>query len=696
MTKRSRMMGWALVIAAVIGAVLQDRFTSLAQHSYGAANQLQLEILISLGCIFLISVGAVIVAHQPRNIIGWLVAAIGFSLEYWSFAQSYAAYALNPRPRATPFHLPFGAIVGWASLWVLPFFISLYVGILLLFPDGKPSSRRWRPVVWVWGTTTVVALMTFGLDKAVTGFGNGNCPPLPGDAIACVNNPITSSSVRYAVGVVSAISGLVLFATAIAALLSVIIRFRRAKGDERQQIKWIAFLGVAFWVMFFVNIVLFGVFGQDSAIPGASFSIVVGILLIGLPLAIAVSVLKYRLYDLDVVVRKTVVVGILVAFIAVVYVIIVAGIGALIGSRSNTALSFVAAAVLAITFQPARERARRLADRLVYGRRATPYEVLTRFSDQMSGAYADVDVLPRMAQILGEGTGATSATIWMLTDGVMRDAASWPAGSAGGSFPNDAVEVRHEGEVLGAVSVEMPASDPMDPSKRKLLEGLAAQAGVVLRNVRLIDELKASRQRLVAAQDEERRKIERNIHDGAQQQLVALTVKLRLAEQSLDRDLDKAREILGQIQGEAQTALEDLRDLARGIYPPLLADSGLAAALTAQAKRAAVPTSVAAADVGRFPQDVEVAVYFCALEALNNVAKYSGANSAHVMLARNDGHLSFEVTDDGVGFDPRTSNHGTGLQGMADRLDLVGGTLLVESSPGAGTTIRGNVPVVIA
>jgi signal transduction histidine kinase len=238
----------------------------------------------------------------------------------------------------------------------------------------------------------------------------------------------------------------------------------------------------------------------------------------------------------------------------------------------------------------------------------------------------------------------------------------------------------------------MPPNDPLDPSRERLLSDLAAQAGLVLRNVRLIEELRASRQRLVAAQDQERRKIERNLHDGVQQQLVALNVQLGLLARVAGTDPTKAAELATSLQGRASDALEDLRDLARGIYPPLLADQGLSAALEAQARKAAVPTTVAADGIGRYPQDVESAVYFCCLEALNNVAKYANATAATIGLRRDAAHLRFEIRDDGVGFDTIAGANGTGLQGMADRLDAIGGTLTVISAPGAGTSIVGMVP----
>jgi len=253
--------------------------------------------------------------------------------------------------------------------------------------------------------------------------------------------------------------------------------------------------------------------------------------------------------------------------------------------------------------------------------------------------------------------------------------------------------------LLGAITVQKPRNEAVSATEDKLLEHLASQAGLVLRNVRLtaelqarVDDLRASRRRLVRAQDEERQKIERNLHDGAQQQLVALNVQLTLLEDAAG-DAGEVREITGELRAGLRAALDDLRALARGIYPPLLADQGLRAALRAQADRAPLPVEVEADGTGRYPREAEAAVYFCILEALQNVAKYARASRATVGLSCPDGQLGFTVTDDGDGFDPAKATHGTGLQGMADRLAAVGGALRVDSAPGSGTTVSGTLPV---
>ena len=238
----------------------------------------------------------------------------------------------------------------------------------------------------------------------------------------------------------------------------------------------------------------------------------------------------------------------------------------------------------------------------------------------------------------------------------------------------------------------------MSAAEDKLLAHLASQAGLVLRNVRLtaelqatIEDLRASRRRLVRAQDEERQRIERNLHDGAQQQLVALMIQLGVLDDAAD-DPAEVRQLTGGLRDGLHAALDDLRALARGIYPPLLADQGLGAAVRAQAGRAPLPVLVEADGIGRYRRDAEATAYFCILEALQNVAKYARASSATVALSCPDGHLTFTVTDDGDGFDTTKPTPGTGLQGMADRLAAVGGTLGIRSAPGLGTTVTGRLP----
>jgi signal transduction histidine kinase len=520
-----------------------------------------------------------------------------------------------------------------------------------------------------------------------------------------VPNPTGIEALRTAAAAAAWIGGLLLAAESIAAVGALVVRFRRADEEERQQVRWIAVaaaLAGVFLVLVLVTSIGLGP-GESRPVNDLAFLLFFLCLSVGIPGSVAVALLKYHLYDLDVVVKKTVLYVTVAGLLLVAFAVAAVLVGGIFGRSQRAAV--IAAAAIGVAVWPAIRIARRVADRIVYGGRATPYEVLTSFGRRMSETYATDDVVDRTAQLLASATGASSAAVWLRVGREFRPAGTWPAtGPVGRAIamegddlpmlPADWAEpVRDRGELLGALAVTMPANDPIGPGRQRLLRDLADQAGLALRNVRLIEELRASRQRLVAAQDEGRRRLERNIHDGVQQQLVALAVKLRLADGLIDRDTVRAHDAIAALQNDANAALEDLRDLARGIYPPLLADRGLRAALEAQAQKATTPVRVDGESVGRYPREIESTVYFCALEAMNNIAKYAEATAASVRLEQRDGILRFTVRDDGRGFDPRAAVGGTGLQGMTDRLEAVGGSLLVESVIGSGTTVTGTVPV---
>ena len=649
-------------------------------------------------------VGYLMATRRPDNSLGWLMLGIGVAIGVGAFLGSYAGWAVHGGVGGA--HLGLIAESLNNPMWV-PVVGLPVTFLLLLFPDGHLPSPRWRWFARILGASLVVVFLTIVLSPGKFGDEAG--------AFANYRNPLGVESLRPALTV--AIFALAMLPIGvIGSLVALVRRFRRSVGIERLQLRWLVTAATIVGVLYTVAL-LIGLAGSWGANQPGWMTVLqnVAVFSFGLiPIAIGVSVLRYHLFDIDIVINRALLVGALAVFITVVYVAVVVGVGALVGSRADPILSAAAAAIVALAFQPVRRRAQRFADRLVYGERAAPYEVLSEFSERLGNAYANEDLLPRMARALAGGTGAVRADVWVRIGDQLVSEGRWPQDAealppiaatddaAGEVSATEMREpIRHQGELLGALSIVKRPGESITPTEDKLVRDLAGQAGLVMRNVALteqlmdhIDQLRASRQRLVHAQDEERRKLERNLHDGAQQQLVALSVKLRLAEGLVDRDAEKTKSMLADLQTETTQAIEDLRDLARGIYPPLLADKGLVAALEAQARKGSVATSVEAENVARYPQQVEAAVYFCALEALNNVAKYSGASGAQVRLAQTNGDLTFEVSDDGAGFDSARTSYGTGLRGMADRVEAIGGVLEIRSAPGVGTSVTGRIPAV--
>ena len=658
----------ALIAAGLVLAFLDRGSVPASQSTWDVAEISQMLVAV-VTCV----VGFVIASRRPQNPIGWLALAAGALLAVSFFFHDYAVRALL----AAPGSLPGGHLAMWLY-WPTGLLPVLCLGFaLLLFPDGRLPSPGWRPVAWF-----ATAIFAWSTVDAIVG------------ATLVWSHPFVSLYRVYTPGPLGWTRFLLPTALALC-VLAVIVRFVRSTGEERLQLTWFALAAAVLGVTVVVRILA----------NSAATTVAMDVAVICLEATVAVAVLKYRLYGIDIVISKALQYGVLAVFITAVYAALVVGVGAAVGDQHSVYLSAVAAAVVAVTFQPVRQRAALVANRLVYGRRATPYQVLSEFAQRIGGTYAGDDVLPQTARMVAAGTGARRVVVWLRVGGELRPGAT--AGDPGPELapvPVDAdvlpslpdaetrVPIRYRGELLGALAIAMPRDEPLRPAGAQLVAAVAAQAGPVLSNAGLISELRESRQRLVTAGDEARRRLERNLHDGAQQDLVALAIKLKIAGSVLGDDAAEARQLFEELQADNAAALQNLRDLAHGIYPPLLADLGLVAALNGQAKKSALPVTIQADGLGRFPEDTEAAVYFCCLEALQNTAKYAAATQAAIALRAQRETLTFTVSDDGAGFDAQHTPLGAGLRNMADRLAALGGRLEVTSAPGQGTTIAGYLP----
>jgi signal transduction histidine kinase len=629
------------------------------------------------------AVGGLIIARKPGNLIGWLLVGISLlqGVGLLGLGVLRYVYASNPTIGA----------VGWLELIAeSPSTIGygLLAFVLLTFPDGRLLSRRWR---WVgWGVILYIA-------ASIADVVFSTQPPLPGGLPA---SPLANSRLAGLLDPLASnpVNGIVFLAAA----SSLPLRYRAGGTVLKQQIKWFG-LGVAVLVVFSV------VNGLGAAVIGnvarTSFLSVLGtvmqtIALMGVPTAIGIAILRHRLFDIDTIISRALAYGTLAVLATATYVVLVVGAGTLLGrsAGTNLVLSVVATALLAVAFQPLRERLHAVANRLVYGRRQAPSQSLASFARRLAGTYSVDEVLPRMAEVVGEGLRCRAAAV-MLDGSRQRAAARWPSTSELPDDPaNHVVEVRHQGERHGSLAVWTYPGEELSANEQRLLADVALQAGLLLHNAQLaaelerrLDELRASRLRLVSAQDSERRKLERDLHDGAQHDLVALRIKLGLAEGVARTSSSELAAVLSELREDTASALETIRRLSRGLYPPLLESQGLAAALAAHARRLPLPVEVDACDL-RFDRGVETAIYFCCVEALQNVVKHAQASGARICIGAGGGQLRFEIGDDGRGFDGVAPRIGTGLQNIKDRIDALEGTVTIQSGS-EGTCIQGRVPL---
>jgi len=627
--------------------------------------------------------GLLLVINRLRNPVGWILMGIALAWQINSLAGLARIAALD----AGALDPPLWAAWVWDILWIPA--IALVPLLFLVFPDGRLPSRRWRWLLYLLVTAAVLQLIALGLRPGPF----TNTP---------VTNPLGVAVIEPVADLVLSASSLGFVIAALGAAAAPIVRYRTADVIERYQLKWFLAAVIVVIVAWTVGSAL-----QAAGVAPAVLTYVRTVPLVALPLATALAVLRHRLYDIDVVLNRGLVYASLAALIGGIYLVTVIGVGALVGLRdSGGVLPLAATAIAALAFQPARQRLQRLANLAVYGQPLSPYEVLSSFSTRMSGAYAAGDAPAAMASTVGEALPVATCDIWLRGRRHLHLAASWPTPRSGVdpvAWPDDELPdvlpgsdkvypVRHDNRLLGAIAVSHQPGAPLLETEDRLLIDLAAAAWLVLDNAQLVSELRASRQRLVAAQDTQRRRIERDLHDGAQHRLLELALSLRLAREESKRHCNPA--LTGSIataEIQLRSALGELRDLARGIHPAILTERGLPAALSSLADRAPLPVTVVADGIGRLPSTIETTVYFVAAETLSNVIKHAGASAVTISLGVSNGQLELLVTDDGSGgADPG----GPGLSGVADRVAAIGGRLTVASPPGDGTMLKVVLPCV--
>ena len=660
---------------------------------------------LSLAC-------AVVVWLQPKALLS-LFLFLWVALDWVHvFAGQYALHGLLVAPGS----LPLADVAAWSEDFTPDLSILGAALFILLFPTGRLKSARWRLLVALVIVEIIGGLLARLDDPYAIRVGATAQQWVP-VALPPAVWPI-GAALSFASGALGWARQLLTLAVAI----YLVLRLLSASGEERLQLKWFAYAGTLVIVTLLLQLAdnpppfdwlpapgreaVQQFVDSEAAHAIASWSGLATTLAayVLLPVAVGIAIVRYRLYAIDVVINRTILYGGLAVFVTGAYIIVVAGAGSLLGQRAglNPALTVFAIALVAALLIPVRSRMQAVANRAVYGKRARPYDVLSDFARTIGEAEPADVLLPRMAELLRQGTGAARTEVWVkLADRLQLAATSPQADGVSSSVasidevisrPGLAAKVEpvfHETELLGALVVVKARGDELSSVEARLLHDLASQAGLVLVRFRLVQDLRDSRTRIVAAQDVERRRIERNLHDGAQQRFVNALLALGMAEADIPGTRSRS-DLVDEASREIRAGLSDLRTLARGLEPPLLADAGIVAAVTDLADRAAIPTTVAADALRRYPHGIEAAAYFVVAESLTNAGKHSSAGAILVSIREVAGWLHVEVSDDGTGgADPAG---GTGMIGLRDRVAAVGGRMSVDSPRGGGTCVKVELP----
>jgi signal transduction histidine kinase len=602
------------------------------------------------------AVGALLASRRPRHPIGWLflTAALG-----WGVANAAGAYgkslSLDPR-LAGP--------AAWLHGWPAYVGVGALLFIILLLPDGRLPTPRWRPVAWLIAGYTALSIVLV--------------------AIA----PFTTTVLQP-----------MFLPLLIAVGASLVLRLVRATGLERQQLAWIVAACLLVIVMLLVTIAL------ENLAPPSMFDLAtvarLGLFASGclVPISVAIAILRYRLYDIDVLVNRALVYGTLTLGVLAFYVLMVGYVGSLFRGGEELVFSLVATGLIAVLFQPLRERLQRSIDRLLYGRRHEPYAVLSGLGRRLGATLAPDALIEALVAGIRESLQLSYAAVGLRIGDDTEIAAS--SGTPSGEPLR--IPLTHQGDIVGALLLAPRSGEELTSADRRLLVDLARQAGVVVHAVRLTTELRqanahllAAREELVSAREEERRRLRRDLHDGLGPRLASLTLRLEAARDGLTREPEAAA-LLGDLAERTRDAIAEIRRLVSGLRPAALDDLGLVPALSAAAAEyeqvGRLRISVKASDLPTLPAAAEVAAYRIVVEAMTNVVRHASARGCVIDLSVDDvGHLRVDVADDGDGIPPHPRS-GMGLPSMRERAAELGGSCSIERSPAGGTVVRAVIPL---
>ena len=677
-------VAWTLGVIAQAGRLVYLLPVKRYHNPAGMGASLQLSDLVGAAEFLLMATfGALIILRAAERRYGWLMLALGFSVAMVGFTAEYSQYALLVAPQN---NLPLGWLAAWVQdLWTIPM-VMLFFLLPVLFPDGKLPSHRWRAIFWPVMAAWSLFILVFAFARRPLANAYLEIEAAPTNPVGFL--PVSDMFFNVALAVLVAIS-------IVTGMASVITRWRSAIAEVHQQIKWIVYAFLLLLVTLAASLVdslLREGAGIESGLENA-IGVAMPLSLLGMMAVLGIAVLKYRLYDLDLLINRTLVYGGLTIIIVVTYVFFVAGVGALLPIEDDLFLSLVAAGVIAMLFNPLRARLQRAANRLMFGERDDPYAVLSRLGRQLQETTVPGQTLSVITASICQALRLPYASIQLLTTDGDRQTAAVTGQSATGleEWP-----LLYQGETVGwlAVAPRSPR-EAFNTWERQLLADIAAQAGAAAFSVRLTTALQRSREKLVLAREEERRRIRRDLHDGLGPSLASQTFKLDAALELLQNDPQRVEQLLKSLKKQNQRLVADIRRLVYELRPPTLDELGLAGALAAFAGQINTPKITIVTKPDPLPvlqAAVEVAAYRIALEGITNVARHAQARECTVMLEVETSRLVLTVSDDGKGPPPDVRT-GVGLASMRERAEELGGSIEIAARQPKGTQVMAVFPM---
>lgn len=681
-----RRLAWAIASLSLAFVTIGGIFFLLAWVN-GAKQTPALHLFFSPVITVTFSLaGALVASRHPRNPIGWILLAVGFLSALNLDAPAYRMLSEAFAPQNT---LPGVQVAEWLDLWVwIPLTLIPFTFLLLLFPQGHLPSPRWQPIAWA------SALGLAGITCAVA------FAPSPSVASTSEINPFGIPGAAAPMAILQNVASFLLAVGFFGSVAALIVRARRSRGIEREQIKWLVYavvLGILINLMAGIPYLIL-----PNDVEWYDLSILASeVALCCIVIAAGIAILRYRLYDIDIIVNRTLVYGALTAGIVALYILLVGAFGTLSQTSGNLFLSLLATGLIAVLFQPLRERLQRGVNRLTYGERDDPYRVLTRLGAQLESAMEPSAALTQTVETVAGALKLPYVAIALKRDDTMQTvAAHGAAPKVVSGFP-----LIHAGEPIGElVAAPRTPNEALAPADERLLRDLARQISIAARTAALTSDLEQARLRIVTERGEARRQLGSDLHDGVGHQLVALTRQIeRVMPKEPNSSAQVSNEFLADIKQRLLATTTQVRSLAHQLYPPELEVLGLSGALRERAH--AYPTFRISVDAPEpfppLPAEIETAAYYIALEALTNVAKHAHAATCHIRLRLSPAEatsplrrLEMDIVDDGRGLSADDS-HGLGMLSMRARAAEVGGSCDIVPNPGSGTAVRVRIPCVI-